>query len=139
MVLRYNEDGTPGWITDRGMALVGLGEPDQIIDQGIGDVGVRGRAQVWEYRQHRLQLVFVDQTGFGRWRLTTSSDADLQAVLRDALAHGWVAPGGLVVVERATRGGPWAWPEGYDGLRSRRYGEATLWYGRAALSDSPGE
>jgi 16S rRNA (guanine966-N2)-methyltransferase len=67
------------------------------------------------------------------------SDADLLAVLRDALAHGWVAPGGLVVVERATRRGTWAWPEGYDGLRSRRYGEATLWYGRAALSDSPGE
>ncbi|HTE72614.1 MAG TPA: 16S rRNA (guanine(966)-N(2))-methyltransferase RsmD [Actinomycetes bacterium] len=67
------------------------------------------------------------------------ADADLQRVLRDALAHGWVAPGGLVVVERATRGGTWAWPEGFDGLRSRRYGEATLWYGRAALSDSPGE
>ena len=33
------------------------------------------------------------------------ADDDLRAVLRDALAHGWVAPGALVVVERATRGG----------------------------------
>lgn len=49
--------------------------------------------------------------------------------LRD---HGWLAPGAVVAVERATRGGPWEWPEGFTGERSRRYGEATLWYGRAA-------
>jgi GWxTD domain-containing protein len=79
---RFREEGTAGWVTDRGMVLVSLGEPDQLYEQGGADVNQRGRAQVWEYRQHRLQLVFVDQTGFGRWRLTTSSDADLQAVLR---------------------------------------------------------
>jgi hypothetical protein len=64
------------------MVLVSLGEPDQLYEQGGADVNQRGRAQIWEYRQHRLQLVFVDQTGFGRWRLTTSSDSDLRAVLR---------------------------------------------------------
>lgn len=79
---RFREEGTTGWLTDRGMVLVSLGEPDQIYEQGGADVNQRGRAQVWEYRQHRLQLVLVDQTGFGRWRLTTSSEADLQTVLR---------------------------------------------------------
>ena len=41
----------------------------------------------------------------------------------------WVAPGGVVVVERATRSTPPTWPDGLQALRARRYGEATLWYG----------
>jgi 16S rRNA (guanine966-N2)-methyltransferase len=43
----------------------------------------------------------------------------------------------VVAVERSTRGGTWEWPAGYEGLRSRRYGEATLWYGRAAPVPAP--
>ncbi len=39
----------------------------------------------------------------------------------------WAAD--VVVVERRTRGPAPAWPDGLEGLRSRRYGEATLWYG----------
>jgi 16S rRNA (guanine966-N2)-methyltransferase len=50
-----------------------------------------------------------------------------------SLHHGgWLAPGALVVVERATRSGPFDWPAGYTPERSRGYGEATLWYGLAA-------
>ena len=37
--------------------------------------------------------------------------------------------GDVVVVERRTRGPAPTWPEGLEALRSRRYGEATLWYG----------
>ena len=33
-----------------------------------------------------------------------------------------------VVVERRTRDAPLRWPQGLAALRSRRYGEATLWY-----------
>jgi 16S rRNA (guanine966-N2)-methyltransferase len=43
---------------------------------------------------------------------------------------GWVAPGGVVVVERDSRGAAPAWPAGLDADRSRRYGDSTLWYGR---------
>ena len=81
---RFREEGAPGWVTDRGMVFVSLGEPDQLYEQGGTDVNQRGRAQVWEYRQDRLQLVFIDQTGFGRWRLTTASEADFQAAVRRA-------------------------------------------------------
>jgi 16S rRNA (guanine966-N2)-methyltransferase len=42
---------------------------------------------------------------------------------------GWLADGALVVVERATRSGPFNWPPGYATGKSRRYGEATFWYG----------
>jgi 16S rRNA (guanine966-N2)-methyltransferase len=48
------------------------------------------------------------------------------------LQPGWLVPGALVAVERATRSGPLTWPTGYESDRSRRYGEATVWYGLAA-------
>ena len=79
---RFREEGVPGWTTDRGMVFVSLGEPDQLYEQGGTDINQRGRAQVWEYRENRLQLIFVDQTGFGRWRLTTGSEADFQQAMR---------------------------------------------------------
>ena len=49
------------------------------------------------------------------------------AALQD---RGWLAPGALVIVERATRSGPVSWPAGFEPDRARRYGEATFWYGR---------
>jgi GWxTD domain-containing protein len=75
----YREEGMPGWKTDRGRVFLGLGEPAQVFDQGIASVGDRGRAQVWEYRSLNVQLMFYDQTGFGRWRLTNASEAAFQA------------------------------------------------------------
>ncbi|NUS12892.1 MAG: 16S rRNA (guanine(966)-N(2))-methyltransferase RsmD [Streptomyces sp.] len=59
-------------------------------------------------------------------------DEDLREILLTLGAGGWLAADTLVTVERRTRGGDFAWPDGFEGLRSRRYGEATLWYGRAA-------
>jgi 16S rRNA (guanine966-N2)-methyltransferase len=47
---------------------------------------------------------------------------------------GWLAPAAVVAVERATREGSFGWPAGFVAERSRRYGEATLWYGRAPNS-----
>lgn len=52
-------------------------------------------------------------------------DLDVDPVL--AAVVPWAAD--VVVVERRTRGAAPTWPEGLEGLRSRRYGEATLWYG----------
>jgi 16S rRNA (guanine966-N2)-methyltransferase len=49
----------------------------------------------------------------------------------EALASGgWLAAGAVVVVERSSRDGAWAWPTPLVGLRERRYGEALLRYGR---------
>jgi 16S rRNA (guanine966-N2)-methyltransferase len=45
------------------------------------------------------------------------------------LQAGWLADGALVVIERATRSGPLDWPPGFLPGKSRRYGEATFWYG----------
>ena len=79
---RFRDEG-PGWLTERGMVYISLGEPDQIYEQGTGDnFGQRGRTQVWQYSQYQAQFVFVDQSGFGRWRLTASSEAEFQSVVR---------------------------------------------------------
>lgn len=60
------------------------------------------------------------------------TDAEITKVLA-ALAEGWLGNDALVVVERATRGGAFDWPPGYTAGKSRRYGEATFWYGRHRL------
>ena len=54
--------------------------------------------------------------------------AAVTAVLTQ-LAGGWLADGALVVIERATRSGPVDWPPGFVAGKSRRYGEASFWYG----------
>ncbi len=54
-------------------------------------------------------------------------EADVEAAL--SAVPAWLAEQGVIVVERRTRDAPLAWPAGLTGLRSRRYGEATLWYG----------
>lgn len=54
--------------------------------------------------------------------------AQLDAV-QEALAR-WLAPGGLVVIERSRRSPPLSWVEPVTGVATRRYGETTLWYGR---------
>lgn len=66
-----------------------------------------------------------------------TADDELRTVLRGAHQAGWLAPDAVVVVERPTRGGVWRWPDDIVGERSRRYGEATLWYGLAAGTSSP--
>jgi 16S rRNA (guanine966-N2)-methyltransferase len=55
--------------------------------------------------------------------------AAVTQVLSLLAERGWLAPGALVIVERATRSGPVSWPDGFVPDRARRYGEATFWYG----------
>ncbi|HVE79055.1 MAG TPA: GWxTD domain-containing protein, partial [Gemmatimonadaceae bacterium] len=78
---RFREEGQAGWLTDRGMVYITLGEPDQLFEPG-GEGTQRGRAQIWQYSRYRLQLFFVDQSGFGRWRLTPGSESDFQSIAR---------------------------------------------------------
>jgi 16S rRNA (guanine966-N2)-methyltransferase len=56
------------------------------------------------------------------------SEAAVTRVLT-LLQDGWLADDALVVIERATRSGALDWPPGYLPSKSRRYGEATFWYG----------
>jgi len=81
---------------------------------------IAGRAPETPY-----DLVFLDPP-------YAVTDEEVREMLITLLAGGWITDDALVTVERSTRGGEFGWPEGFEVLRSRRYGEGTLWYGRAA-------
>ncbi len=67
-----------------------------------------------------------------------ATDAVEVAAVLDALrARGWLDPMAVVVVERSRRDGDWIWPDGYQRLRSKTYGETMLWYGRVAPTQAP--
>lgn len=80
--LRFQEEGRPGWLTDRGEVFITLGEPDEVLDFSGNNV-TRSTPQTirWSYTTLRLGLLFQDLTGFGRFELTPSSRADYQQVL----------------------------------------------------------
>jgi GWxTD domain-containing protein len=81
---RFGEEGTQGWLTDRGRVLLTLGEPDELFEQDEISIRQRGgRSQIWVYDRYQVRLVFIDQTGFGRWRLTAASEADLLSAARE--------------------------------------------------------
>jgi GWxTD domain-containing protein len=82
---QFREEGSQGWLTDRGRVFVSLGRPDQIFEPNVADLSQRGRTQIWDYREHRLQILFVDQTGFGRWRMTPTSELEFEGVVRRIL------------------------------------------------------
>jgi 16S rRNA (guanine966-N2)-methyltransferase len=66
-------------------------------------------------------LVFVDPP-------YDLADDALAAVL-DRLRAGWLAPGGLLVVERSTRSPEPTWPDGIQrSAKPKKYGETTVWY-----------
>jgi 16S rRNA (guanine966-N2)-methyltransferase len=81
----------------------------------------RPPAERGHQRGDGYDLVFADPP----YAVTGEDVAKVLALL----SAGWLADDALVVVERATRSGPFDWPPGYTGGKSRRYGEATFWYG----------
>lgn len=58
------------------------------------------------------------------YAVTTAEVAAIVAGLRPSLAEDAV-----VVVERASRD-EFTWPDGFDALRDKTYGDTRLWYGR---------
>lgn len=64
-------------------------------------------------------------------------EEDALAAVLASLAAGWLAPGGLVVVERSARGPEPRWPAGLDRFDDRRYGETRLWLAESPLPDQP--
>ncbi|MFF1464976.1 16S rRNA (guanine(966)-N(2))-methyltransferase RsmD [Streptomyces sp. NPDC058330] len=97
-----------------------LGLPGAEVRTGKAEATVTGPAPADPY-----DAVFLDPP-------YAVTDAGLREILLTLRAQGWLTGDALVTVERSTRGGEFNWPEGFEPLRARRYGEATFWYGRAA-------
>jgi len=77
---QFRDEGTPGWLTERGEVFITLGTPDQIIDPHP-DYRGRGRLIEWTYDQYNLALYFVDDAGFGRLRLDPESRSEFERVV----------------------------------------------------------
>ena len=75
---RFTDEGVPGWRTDRGEVLIGLGPPDESIETTPGQ---QGRVIRWAYLNLRLTLFFQDETGFGRLRLTPGSRSEFERTM----------------------------------------------------------
>jgi GWxTD domain-containing protein len=84
---QFKEPGEPGWLTDRGKVYITLGEPDQVTGQDGRGLTPSGRSQYWAYARHGVRLEFVDQNGFGRWRLTPRSEADFSNIAAQERVH----------------------------------------------------
>ncbi|WP_129306333.1 16S rRNA (guanine(966)-N(2))-methyltransferase RsmD [Streptomyces sp. L2] len=97
-----------------------LGLPGAEVRTGKAEQIIRQPAPADPY-----DLVFLDPP-------YAVADNDLREILLTLRSEGWLTEQALVTVERSTRGGEFRWPDGFEPIRSRRYGEGTFWYGRAA-------
>mgnify|MGYP005844800001 FL=1 len=66
---------TEGWRTDRGMVYIILGAPNN-IDRHPFDYDSKPY-EIWEYYELNRSFIFLDQTGFGDYRLITPLTGDL--------------------------------------------------------------
>ena len=118
----------------RGAASVVLVESDRraadVISRNVRDLGLPGirvlRATVaaalapQPAPSDAADLVLVDPP--------YDVDEPTLAAVLDRLAAGWLAPDGLVVVERSTRSPEPTWPPGIrPSGKPRKYGETTVW------------
>jgi 16S rRNA (guanine966-N2)-methyltransferase len=97
-----------------------LGLPGAEVRSGKAEKVVAGPPPAQPY-----DLVFLDPP-------YAVEDDELREILLTLRTGGWLDDDAVATVERSTRGGEFRWPEGFEGLRARRYGEGTFWYGRAA-------
>ena len=119
----------------RGAASVVLVESDrraaEVIAGNARDLGLTGirvaRVTVAAHlapdplADEAAHLVFVDPP--------YDLDEDALAAVLDRLRAGWLAPGGLLVVERSTRSPEPTWPDGIQrASKPKKYGETTIWY-----------
>jgi 16S rRNA (guanine966-N2)-methyltransferase len=114
----------------RGAAGVTLVERDpaavRVLQANVAAVGLPG-----------AEVVADDVAAFLRAAAATYDlalldppyDDDVDAVLAALVPR--LAPDAVVVAERRSRGAAPTWPPGVQPVRSRRYGEAVLWYARA--------
>lgn len=88
---QFANDRNPGWLSDRGMVFVALGEPSVVSERTISQgatrtsTGESTRVQIWTYQQYRTQLVFYED--LGHWRLTRASENEFWSVMTRKMAR----------------------------------------------------
>jgi 16S rRNA (guanine966-N2)-methyltransferase len=138
-VLLVEADARAARVIRENIAALGLpgarlvtGKVEHVLARGPGEASQRvlgqptvAQPEVSPPEVGPLDFVFADPP-------YAVSESVLALVLSALVNRGWLAPGALIAVERSTRSPEPNWPPGYETDRSRRYGEAVLWYGLAA-------
>ena len=72
---RYSSKSEQGWLSDRGRILIKFGVPDDIERH---PVAIDSKPfEVWQYyRERGLRFIFIDESGFNRYRLIFSNVED---------------------------------------------------------------
>lgn len=121
----------------RGAATATLVEDDpatvRVLQDNIAHVGLPG-AHVLAVPAERF-LTADPEPRYDLVLLDPPYEDAVEPVL--ALLPPWLAEPAVVAVERPSRGADPQWPDGLEGLRSRRYGEATIWYAASASVARP--
>jgi 16S rRNA (guanine966-N2)-methyltransferase len=95
------------------------GEVDRSVDVQQQTVARWLRGSVhWDF-----DVVFCDPP-------YSTSSTDVATVVAELAASGRLAAEALVVLERSARDPDWQWPDRFEPVRDRRYGEAHLWIAR---------
>ena len=128
-VLLVESGGRAGRVIRANIEAIGLPGAEVIADR-VERVLARGPAL--SANGGRYGIVFADPP----YAMPGEEVSGMLAALKD---QGWLAPGALVIVERATRSGPVSWPAGFVPDRARRYGEATFWYAWGSPRGSGGK
>ena len=112
----------------RGAASVTLVEDDpstvSALRANVELVGLPGVSVVADSAERYLSAPTAG--GYDLALVDPPYDDDVAPVLE--LLLPWLSEGAVVAVERRSRDRALGWPDGYRPERSRRYGEATLWY-----------
>ncbi len=96
--------------------IAALGAKGAVVRRGPVEKVVQGNPT------RPVDLVFADPP----YEVTAAA---VEAVLAALLAHGWVRPGALAVIERPAGGPALAWPPGWEADDERRYGDTRLEFG----------
>ncbi|MDR0627105.1 MAG: 16S rRNA (guanine(966)-N(2))-methyltransferase RsmD [Bifidobacteriaceae bacterium] len=104
----------------------------RVIRANATALGLAQQLQVWRTRVEvalkrgmpgRFDLVFLDPP----YDLPTAA---VDAVLASLAASGLLAPGAVVAVERSARAAAPGWPEGWEDIGMREYGETAIYLAR---------
>jgi len=116
----------------------------RVIRENIEAIGLAGAEVVTDRVERVLARGPGPAANGGRYGIVFAdppyalAGEEVSGMLMTLAGRGWLAPGALVIVERATRSGPVSWPSGFAPYRSRRYGEATFWYAMGPPGGFPG-
>jgi 16S rRNA (guanine966-N2)-methyltransferase len=112
-------------LLSRGAAAVTLVESSpvvrKVLEANVAGLGLAGATVVGK----RAEIALQEPGSWDIAFLDPPYALDVQPILDAAASH----TRHLLVIERASRSPEPVWPEAFEELHHRRYGDSTLWYG----------